>query len=326
MRVLYYLCRKITIIFAQKMDLQTALYRIGSYLKHYLTARHTGGHGIHSPYLFDWVRLVMHDKHSYYTWEKIENRRQIMLTDERTVEYVDYGSGGTPSTSPLEKSAKSGDKTQAIGISRVKSGDRRKVREIAKGSLAKQKYAQMLARMVNWLGRPLLTSPSREGIDQEVSEDRKGLTIVELGTSLGITTAYLAAMDSRNNVVTYEGCPGVVAVAKENWKVLGLKNIDCHVGEIDVAVLERDIEKVDLAFVDANHTYASTREYFNVLARKVHAKSVIVVDDIHYNRDMALAWRAICADERVTSTIDLYQMGLVFFDKNYWKKHYKIRL
>ena len=55
-------------------------------------------------------------------------------------------------------------------------------------------------------------------------------------------------------------------------------------------------------------------------------KSVMIVDDIHYNEEMERAWREICEDERVTSTMDLYQMGLVFFDKNYWRKNYKIRL
>jgi hypothetical protein len=55
-------------------------------------------------------------------------------------------------------------------------------------------------------------------------------------------------------------------------------------------------------------------------------KGVIVVDDIHYNADMEQAWLAICGDERVTSTMDLYQMGWVFFDRHYWKRDYKIRI
>ena len=153
-----------------------------------------------------------------------------------------------------------------------------------------------------------------------------GLIIVELGTSLGVTTAYMAAMDKRNKVITYEGCPAVAEIAKENWEALGLKNIDCRVGEITAEILDRDLERVDVAFIDANHTYAGPRAYFNVLAEKVHRKSVMIVDDIHYNKEMEQAWREICADERVTSTMDLYQMGLVFFDKDYWKRDYRIRV
>ncbi len=296
------------------------LYRVSSWLKHQLTARNTGGHGVHSPYLFEWVRMVMSDKNTYYVWDEIEEIRQEMLKDTRELEFVDYGSGGPLPTSP----------------SKGRSANMRRVCDIAKGSLARRKEAQLLARLVGWLGRPLLTSPSRGGIGDEASEDRKGLTIVELGTSLGVTTAYLAAMDSRNKVVTYEGCPAVAEVARANWEKLGLSNIACVVGEITVDSLQLAVDSlqltvdslsgIDVVFIDANHTCEATLTYFNALASRVHEKSVVVVDDIHYNEDMEKAWKAICADERVTTTMDLYRMGLVFFDKHYWRKHYKMRI
>ena len=293
------------------MELKVALYRAKSWLRHQLTAWNTGGEGVHSPYLFEWVRMVMMDKNAYYIWGEIERCREKMLRDERELEFVDYGSGKLKGENGKLKGA---------------NGERRRVCDIARRSLAKRKYAQMLSRLVNWLGSPLLTSPSRGGIGDETLEDRKGLTIVELGTSLGVTTAYMAAMDSRNRVVTFEGCEAVANMAKENWKALNINNIECRVGEIDVEELVGDIEHLDVAFIDANHTYVSTCEYFDVLAGKVREKSVIVVDDIHYSEEMEKAWKAICADERVTSTIDLYQMGLVFFDKHYWKRHYTMRL
>ena len=293
------------------MELKVALYRAKSWLRHQLTAWNTGGEGVHSPYLFEWVRMVMMDKNAYYIWGEIERCREKMLRDERELEFVDYGSGKLKGEN---------------GKLKGENGERRRVCDIARRSLAKRKYAQMLSRLVNWLGSPLLTSPSRGGIGDETLEDRKGLTIVELGTSLGVTTAYMAAMDSRNRVVTFEGCEAVANMAKENWKALNINNIECRVGEIDAEQLTRDIEHLDVVFIDANHTYEGTCKYFDVLAGKVREKSVIVVDDIHYSEEMEKAWKAICADERVTSTIDLYQMGLVFFDKHYWKRHYTMRL
>lgn len=290
---------------AQQMDWQTAIYRVGSYLRHSLTARHTGGHGIHSPYLFEWVRMVMSDENSYYAWREIEKVRANMLADTREVEFEDYGSRAARSLEDGSGTAYSLENGSGATYGLV-FRERRRVCDIAKRSLAKKKYAQMLARLVNWLD--------------------DGLTIVELGTSLGVTTAYMAAMDSRNKVVTYEGCSEVATIAEENWKSLGISNIECRVGEITADVLERDLDKVDVAFIDANHTYTSTLAYFRALVKKVHAKSVIVVDDIHYNPEMERAWKEICADERVTSTMDLYQMGLAFFDKHYWKRHYGIRV
>lgn len=279
------------------MDFATVIYRVLSWLKHRLTAWNTGGEGIHSPYLFEWVRMVMSDKHSYYCWDSIEVCRQAMLADDRELEFVDYGSG----------------KQQG-------GNEKKRVCDIARKSLTKKRYAQMLYRLVNWLGE----SEIRTG-RVEMREER-GLTIVELGTSLGVTTAYLAMPDSRNRVLTFEGCASVAEVAEENWRKLNVKNIQCVVGAIDAAVLSRELSCVDVAFVDANHTYAGAREYFNVLASMVHEKSVIVVDDIHYSSEMERAWKEICEDERVTSTMDLYQMGLVFFDPHYWHRNYRMRL
>ena len=275
------------------MEWRVALYRAKSWLRHQLTAWNTGGEGVHSPYLFEWVRMVMMDKNGYYKWEEIEACREAMLRDERELEFVDYGS--------------------AIRSRSLEFRDARRVCDIARRSLAKRKYAQMLYRLVNWLGHQL-------------REDGRGLEIVELGTSLGITTAYLAAADKRDGVKTYEGCAAVASVAQENWQKLGLDNILCCVGEIDIEKLKKDVASLDVAFIDANHTYVNTLEYFSVLADKAHEKSIIVVDDIHYSEEMEKAWKAICADVRVTSTIDLYQMGLVFFDTCYWRKNYRMRL
>ena len=285
------------------MDYKTLLYRAKSWLRHQLTAWNTGGEGVHSPYLFEWVRMVMTDKNEYYTWEDIEMRRQVMLQDRRELEFVDYGSA--KKSQGLENGNEA--------AYRLELRDIRRVCDIARGSLAKRKYAQMLYRLVHWLGHQL-------------REDGRGLEIVELGTSLGITTAYLAAADKRDNVKTYEGCAAVASVAQENWQKLGLDNILCCVGEIDIEKLKKDVASLDVAFIDANHTYANTLEYFGVLADKAHEKSIIVVDDIHYSEEMEKAWKAICADVRVTSTIDLYQMGLVFFDKRYWRRNYRMRL
>jgi predicted O-methyltransferase YrrM len=235
----------------------------------------------------------MSDTHAYNIWSDIEKVRLQLLASDEVVDFVDYGSGKRVLTSKVH--------------------DVRRVRDIAKRSLAKKKYAQMLFRLVNWLGHQL-------------REEKGGLTIVELGTSFGVTTAYLAGVDKNDKVYTYEGCEAVAKIAKENWKILGMNNIESRIGEIREEKLYSDIKNVDVAFIDANHTYEATLKYFDVLASKVHEKSVIVVDDIHYTEEMEKAWIEICGDDRVTSTIDLYQMGLVFFDQHYWKRNYKMRL
>ena len=222
------------------MDYKTLIYRAKSWLRHQLTAWNTGGEGVHSPYLFEWVRMVMMDKNAYYIWGEIERCREKMLRDERELEFVDYGSA------IKSRSLENGSEA----VCRLKFRDMRRVCDIARRSLAKRKYAQMLSRLVNWLG----ASHSLEnGSGTACSLEFRGLTIVELGTSLGVTTAYMAAMDSRNRVVTFEGCEAVANVAKENWKSLNIKNIECRVGEITADSLQMAVdrmsEQVDVAFI-----------------------------------------------------------------------------
>ena len=273
------------------MNISDATYRAFSWLKHCAKAWNTGGEGIHSPYLFEWVRMVMYDTHPYYVWRDIEQRREAMLRAPKVLDYVDYGTGGS----------------SGVHSRRLVSG-------IAKTGLEPRAYGKLLFRLVNWLGH------------QVREEGREGLRIVELGTSLGITTAYLAGADSRDRVMTFEGCPAVAEMARLNWDKLGLKNIDCVQGNIDDTLQAHLAGQVDVAFVDANHTREATLRYFDILAQHVGRKSVVVMDDIHYSREMGKAWEEICNRKNVACTMDLYKMGLVFFDPDYLHKHYKLRL
>ena len=122
------------------MDCKTLLYRAKSWLRHQLTAWNTGGEGVHSPYLFEWVRMVMMDTNSYYKWEEIEACRKDMLQDSRVIHFVDYGR----SRSELMDATLMDNGRCTIG--------QRRVCDIARRSLTKRKYAEMLFRLVNWLG------------------------------------------------------------------------------------------------------------------------------------------------------------------------------
>ena len=48
-------------------------------------------------------------------------------------------------------------------------------------------------------------------------------TIIELGSSLGISTAYLASADSSSRVITMEGSPAIASIAQETFQKLELE-------------------------------------------------------------------------------------------------------
>lgn len=169
----------------------------------------------------------------------------------------------------------------------------RKVCDIARNALKPPKYSKLLFRLANYF---------------------KSTTIVELGTSLGITSCYLASVKHNERVFTLEGVPGIAALAKEHFDALGLGNIELVQGNFDETLKEvlEKAGKVDLAYIDGNHRYEPTLRYFEQILPYLHAGSLVVFDDIHWSSEMEQAWKKIKADKRITLTIDLFFIGLVF--------------
>ncbi|WP_046245144.1 O-methyltransferase [Hymenobacter terrenus] len=187
------------------------------------------------------------------------------------------------------------------------AGQQRRVADIARTAAKPPHLAQLLFRLVNHF-RPA--------------------TILELGTSLGLTTAYLAAADSRHRVLTFEGCPNIAALARETFATLHLRNIDIIEGNIDhtlAPTLATLTAPLDFAFFDGNHRYEPTLRYFELCLAHRTNDSVFVFDDIHWSAEMERAWEAIKAHPEVNITVDLFHIGLVFFRKGQPKQHFWLR-
>lgn len=196
---------------------------------------------------------------------------------------------------------------ETIHITDYGTGSNREstIRNISKKSVNPAKYGQLLFRIVHYF---------------------KFNEILELGTSLGISTMYLAASSSDIQCTTIEGCPEIAGKARKNFERLKLNNIESIIGEIDTA-LETVLQtknKLDFIYIDANHKKEAVLKYFEICLLKTHVDSIIIIDDIHWSADMKLAWETIKEFPQVTSTIDIYQMGIVFFNKNLNKNHYKV--
>ena len=264
------------------------LHRFFAFLKHFFTSWNTTGEGIHSPYLFELVRFILRDENAYYCFADIERRREMLLACKDELEVVDYGSKGTPEGLHVQ----------------------RRICDIAKNQLESAKVGQVLFRIVNWVGE----------------HEKRPLEILELGTSLGITTAYLAGASSSNKVLTLEGSAAVLNVAQGNWKALRLENIEWKEGPIDITLYNYARVIWDIAYVDANHTYEATMRYVTYLLPRMSEKGIVVLDDIHYSEEMERAWQELKNEKRVSTSMDLYHVGLLFVDPHYLKRHYSIRL
>jgi len=153
--------------------------------------------------------------------------------------------------------------------------------------------------------------------------------IVDLGTSLGLTTAYLAVATKPygGQVLTFEGCPQTAAVARQNFKRLGLENVDIVVGNLDETLGPgiAALDPVDFVFFDANHRYEPTIRYFETCLTNSYNDTVFVFDDIHWSEEMEQAWDYIKAHPTVSVTVDLFWVGLVFLRTEQPKQDFVLR-
>lgn len=241
-----------------------------------------------------------HGIHSPFVFDLIKN----VLRDKKI--YDCYAVIETGRQKLLKQSAKIEVEDFGAGSATIKT-NKRVVADMAGSSLKSKKYAQLLYRIVKYY-RPK--------------------TIVELGTSFGITTAYLAAGNPGGKVHTMEGSPAIAEIARKTFDRVGLKNIELLEGDFNnvLPALLAKLNTVDLAFIDGNHRKEPTLNYFKQLLGRSTASTILIFDDIHWSGDMEAAWAEIRQHPSVTLTIDLFFVGLVFINPDFKiPQHFSIR-
>jgi predicted O-methyltransferase YrrM len=253
------------------------------YARYFFTASNGKGHGIHSPFVFNFIEKVLNDRSKKQDYENIEAVRKELLLDKSTLTIEDFGAGST-----------------------VSKSNQRKVKDIAVSALKPAKFGQLFYRIAAYY---------------------KPSTIIELGTSLGISTSYLAAAN-KARVYTFEGATSIASIARKNFQKNNLSSIKLVEGDFNntLAKILPNITTADLVYVDGNHRKEPTIAYFHQLLSKANENSIFIFDDIHWSKEMEEAWEYIKSHSAVTLTIDLFFIGLVFFRKEQKvQQHFVIR-
>jgi len=185
--------------------------------------------------------------------------------------------------------------------SRIFKSNERRISDIAGTSLKPKKFAQLLHRIIQFY---------------------KPKNAIELGTSLGISTLYQAKALTDSNFHTFEGDSSILNIAQLNFEKLHCKNIVTHLGNFDNTLPEylKTIATIDYAFIDGNHAYIPTIHYFKMLKEKSNKNTILIFDDIHWSIEMESAWNEIIKDSAVTCSIDLFDIGIIFFNIDFKEK------
>lgn len=192
-----------------------------------------------------------------------------------------------------------------FGAGSKKLDDQRSVRSIAKVSGSSAKYAKLIYRIV---------------------QHYQPESILELGTSLGLSTLMMR-MGNQNAVIdTVEGCSETLRVTQEHFPSEYKENINFHRSTFDSYLTKMDKSKVyDFVFIDGDHRGKSVLQILDSLESSVHDETIILLDDIRWSLDMQSMWSSLICSGKYHVSIDLFKIGIVVPRKHQATENFVIR-
>jgi len=290
---------------------------------HLLTARSTAGHGVHSPFMFSFITEVIGGRSDRAVMKEVESLRREMLSDRRLVQVRDLGAGSVVMSGTERRirdiaATAAVPKREAALLARI-AGNLENIKEGGSGAGYRPGKQAGLGQKPGKITAtdPIPAEPpdpgqqpgmitSTDPIPAEAPDpgQQPGAdpahdhqpVILELGTSLGISTLAMALGAPQRRVISVEGCPELADMARDNLRQHGAHNAEVICMEFGEALneLKRRGTRVALAYIDGNHRGAALTEYVHRI-REMGEEMIIVADDIHMNGDMTGAWRCLTA-------------------------------
>ncbi len=142
--------------------------------------------------------------------------------------------------------------------------------------------------------------------------------IIELGSGYGLNTLFLTAPLSGSKCIVVEKSARRKIIAENLYKKWN-RNIIVHEN------LVSDIkEKQDCIYINLNYYEASYEEFISQLLPLVSENSFIIIKGIRTKKHHQTLWRKLKILKEVTVSLDLYNMGILFFNTKYHKRNYRI--
>ncbi|MBS1650394.1 MAG: class I SAM-dependent methyltransferase [Bacteroidetes bacterium] len=176
----------------------------------------------------------------------------------------------------------------------------RTISSIAKHGVSSIKQAEILYRLINYFNVK---------------------RILELGTSIGLTTLYLSRANIKAHVTSIEAEKTLHNFAKDLAQKHNCNNITFINQTFEDAIFNNEqVAPYDFIYVDGNHTYSATTQYFEFFLKSITPNTIIIFDDIYWSSQMTKAWNEIKSHSKVKLSIDAYWFGLVFFKEEIKEK------
>ncbi len=148
--------------------------------------------------------------------------------------------------------------------------------------------------------------------------------MLQIGTGVGISTLYLTSYDSDIQCISLEAIPAFANIAQRLLAHETQATVDIRVGEYQQLLPEAlaILQQVDMVYFKSKREHADTLALFEQMLPYVHDNTCFVFDGIKTSQQMRHVWKAVCNHPKATVTVDLYSMGIVFFNSKLHKRNY----
>ena len=143
-------------------------------------------------------------------------------------------------------------------------------------------------------------------------------TILSMGSDFGLTPLYLTTYSADSACLVIEPDPTAATIAQDYIAKYATASITLRNNLHEIP------EHLDFVVWGAfSFDNRFTLPAFEQLLLQMDDKSVMVIAGIKASPDAIKTWEAICAHPKVTVTLDLYRLGVVFFNPKLHRCTYK---
>lgn len=143
--------------------------------------------------------------------------------------------------------------------------------------------------------------------------------ILEIGSGIGINTICLTSPSKQISCYAVEEDDKKFDLASKLYADHKKSIIQLR----DIKEVPKD-ESFDCICINLNDYHTLTPESMTSLVSLCHEKSFIIVKGIRRNKKQNQLWKCLTTNERRTAELDLFHLGILFFDKNLYRWKYQI--
>lgn len=268
------------------------LYQIKSYFTFLWYSKNE--HAVHSPFVFNLITKCFYDKKLKTDPSESELAKQYQVLKEYR--------------KSLLENKNSVEVTNFDADSEVFQSNTKQIRGITKTNEISPKRAKLLFRIANYF---------------------QPTTILEIGSSLGITTSALALGNPKAIILSLECCTNALTITENLFrKKFSNSNYEFINTEYEYFLKSCSLQPTifNLIYFDGNHSKTATLNYFELLLPSICNETIWIFNAIHRSEAMEEAWKIIKEHPKTTVTIDTFHLGFVFFRKEQLKEHFVIRI